>query len=372
MKRNRGISLIIVIIIIILLLVILSATIFIIKYINNSSKSDVNNNSMFYSTDEKTKKETGKNEDENVSNEWSATYKTTEKNNYTDKSGKKATIPVGFQTSLKDGETEIDTGLVIRNAKDKNEFVWIPVDNINDYKRVEFSSGEAISSIKENGKQNTYYCIEELPEDEKISVNTYNGYYIGRYEAGIDGSQARTKANTKATANEIQEESGVILSQKGKLVYNYVTKDQAKGLSEFLYKKSKDHITSKLCSSYAWDTALNFISKNNSTYLTNSKEGNYVNTSFQYLDVDGKTKLKESNYPLLIPTGQTTSLNNIYDLGGNAWEFTTESYNWEKYPVVARGGKYTNRSGTYCASYRITGQLLSCGADYSFRITLYL
>ena len=120
----------------------------------------------------------------------------------------------------------------------------------------------------------------------------------------------------------------------------------------------------KLVSSYAWDTALDFIQKVNSDneysdYATSSPEGNYSNTNYG----DG-----------LIRTGQTTSVSNIYDMGGNLREYTTESSSYEVAPYVDRGGDYS--SSYYVsydglpAGYRGIGRGLA-SSYYGFRTTLY-
>ena len=59
----------------------------------------------------------------------------TEKDNYEDANGDKATIPEGFKVSNKSEEegrdlTKVDTGLVVIGP-DKSEFVWVPVSDIN-------------------------------------------------------------------------------------------------------------------------------------------------------------------------------------------------------------------------------------------------
>ena len=113
--------------------------------------------------------------------------------------------------------------------------------------------------------------------------------------------------------------------------------------------------TTKLVSSYAWDTALDFLQKANSgnehsDYATSSPEGNYGDS--------------------LIRTGQTTAVSNIYDMGGNLWEYTTESKSSEGYRCVDRGGVYIRDYGGYPAGYRDGSR----GVAYStsgFRTTLY-
>ena len=58
---------------------------------------------------------------------------------YVDSKGKKATIPKGFAVGISNGINSIDEGLVITDEVDRNgfstgnEFVWVPVDNPNDF-----------------------------------------------------------------------------------------------------------------------------------------------------------------------------------------------------------------------------------------------
>ena len=105
-------------------------------------------------------------------------------------------------------------------------------------------------------------------------------------------------------------------------------------------------VTTKLVSSYAWDTAIDFIQKANSDnehsdYATSLPEGNYNNTKFDYANIGEteKSSHKNPNEGMLVPTGQTTPVSNIYDMGGNLWEYTTESFSGVKeLPHSIRGG----------------------------------
>ena len=63
--------------------------------------------------------------------------------------------------------------------------------------------------------------------------------------------------------------------QKDKQVWNYITRDKAKEIAEGMYD-SNNAVTSRLCSSYAWDTALKFIETKNAGYATNSSQGSNV------------------------------------------------------------------------------------------------
>ena len=83
----------------------------------------------------------------------------------------KVWIPEGFKVA-EDSASTVQGGVVIED-KDGNQFVWVPVATIADYKRTWCKGYDPFSSYS-----------EALPEDEKTSVKTYKGFYIGRYEAG--------------------------------------------------------------------------------------------------------------------------------------------------------------------------------------------
>ena len=253
------------------------------------------------------------------------------------------------------GQTTVGTDLV------GNQFVWIPVDNIADYKRTWYTESGSLSNYSEN-----------LPEDEKTSVETNKGYYIGRYEAGDQES-----TNSKALRTRSSSTSNKITVKAGQAPYNYVTRTQAKSLAEG-FKTQQNYsssVTTKLVSSYAWDTAIAFIQKTNSDYGRSSEEGNYMDSpTFNYTgiaDTEKNKRTKANRSGTLIPTGQTTAVNNIYDMGGNVFEWTTESCSLTGYPYTFRGGDYNDGFATYPAGYR-TNNSAYAGAYNGFRLTLFL
>lgn len=256
----------------------------------------------------------------------------------TDERGNEITIPDGFKPLPDDNtpdSTTVDKGVVVED-KAGNQFVWIPVGTINtpsgsktiNYNRYAFSywisSGTDYSTYStkiQTSYLTSNYFAEAVNSSERTSAQNNNGYYIGRYEAGVSTGRRYSYSGTYS-AVEIKE---------GLDVYNYVTQSQAKTLAENMY--SNANYTSNLMSSYAWDTALKFIEQTgNTSYLTNSSYGNYYNTRF-----GGKTSYNTS---VLIETGNTTPVNNIYDLGGNVYEWTTESYSDSEASKVSRGGFY--------------------------------
>ncbi len=271
----------------------------------------------------------------------------------TDKEGNRVVVPAGFKVVNPD--QTVNEGIVIEDVSANNsdtvgnQFVWIPctIDGSNNtlkYDRYAFTKDDWVyAQTKLNEKdedgsykiqradQTSYYYHEAISEQEKQSIERNGGYYIGRYEVGCD---------TKRTGNTVITEIGKIKS--GLNVYNYVTRNEAKEISERMYAGK-----SKLCSSYAWDTSLQFIG---GTYVINSAGDNYGTND-------------------LVNTGYHAE-KNIYDMGGNAGEWTTENYTYDNYPYAIRGGNCYRTAKDYPSGSRFYG---NSGLVYiGFRCTLYM
>ena len=181
---------------------------------------------------------------------------------------------------------------------------------------------------------------------EKASVAQYGGYYIGRYEVGKNGDTAVVKYDQTP--------------------YAEITWSTAYGLAKKIITNSE--ATSYLCSSYAWDTAVNFI-QNNSTaknYAT-SIEGFNGNWNSQEVKDPSGNVIKPAGTSQQLNTGLTTQFCNIFDMGGNEAEFTTELNPGTSETVVLRGGAYSYYDGP--AGYRWDYR---SGANDGFRATLFL
>ena len=155
---------------------------------------------------------------------------------------------------------------------------------------------------------------------EKASVAQYGGYYIGRYEVGRNSDTAVVKYNQTPYAS--------------------ITWSTAYGLAKKIITNSE--VNSYLCSSYAWDTAVNFI-QNNSTaknYAT-SIEGFNGNWNPQAVKDPSGNVIKPAGTSQQLNTGLTTQFCNIFDMGGNEAEFTTELNPGTSETVVLRGGLTT-------------------------------
>ena len=280
-------------------------------------------------------------------------------------------IPEGFK--IADDSTSTVQGGVVIEDKDGNQFVWVPVATIANYKRTAYSTNvatketdTATNSIKINlNSSNSDYFTEALPEDEKTSVERYKGFYIGRYEAGDKES---TVAKTLRSSNDVTK---TVTIKANQAPYNYVKRTQAKSLAESFATKQGYKAKTKLVSSYAWDTTIAFIQKVNSDYGSSSEEGNYSDTTFSYTDIIGAKQTKAKSSYLLVPTGQTTPVCNIYDMGGNVWEWTTESYSVTDYHYALRGGYYYDGFASIPAGYRGNNSDLA-NDYYGFRLTLFM
>ena len=278
-------------------------------------------------------------------------------------------VPSGFKIA-EDSATVVEDGIVIED-KDGNQFVWIPAKT-GTGTTINLSSGGTAKGIyarTDFGKQNGSYSnySETMSSDEETSVNSYGGYYIGRFEAGDKESTEAKKMREKGAS-----QTNTITIKKDQVPYNYITRANAKSKAEEM-DDIQGYVTSttKLVSSYAWDTAINFIQIKNSDYGTNSLEGNYKNTTFLYTDITGKEQTKNKGSSILVPTGQTTAVSNIYDMGGNLEERTTENNSSDSSPYVYRGGIYYDNCDISPAGYRYPDD----GNVYSFhgfRVTLYL
>ena len=183
---------------------------------------------------------------------------------------------------------------------------------------------------------------------EKASVAQYGGYYIGRYEVGRNSDTAVVKYNQTPYAS--------------------ITWSTAYGLAKKIITNSE--VNSYLCSSYAWDTAVNFI-QNNSTaknYAT-SIEGFNGNWNPQAVKDPSGNVIKPAGTSQQLNTGLTTQFCNIFDMGGNEAEFTTELNPGTSETVVLRGGNCVSNSP---AGYRWDNVSGGAYINYGFRATLFL
>lgn len=257
-----------------------------------------------------------------------------------------------------------------------NQYVWIPCTTDSTSSKLQYARTEW--GVEEDGDDNSRAIKDELTltdasvtysdadtanginadvskeivaqiKAEKTSVAKYGGYYIGRYEVGKNGDTAVVKYNQTPYAS--------------------ITWSTAYGLAKKIITNSE--ATSYLCSSYAWDTAVNFI-QNNSTaknYAT-SIEGFNGNWNPQAVKDPSGNVIKPAGTSQQLNTGLTTQFCNIFDMGGNEAEFTTELNPGTSETVVLRGGVYS--SVVDPAGYRWDTSSGYAFINLGFRATLFL
>ena len=257
----------------------------------------------------------------------------------------KIILPKGFKIS-EESAVLVEDGIVIED-RNKNQFVWIPAGingvNINTttgiknvkYERIDFGIQFGGKPTWDENANYGYY--ESMPEDERSSIEKYYGYYIGRFDAGD-----KEVTNEKRMRNENDSINNTVTIKKGDAPYNYVLKKDAVSLSEGMAQEEGYDTKTKLCSSFAWDTAINFIQIKTSDYGTNSPQGNYKDTTFNYANIGETEKMqtKTNGSTILVPNGQTTPVSNIYDMSGNMFKFISEIYHMDgdTWEPVYRGG----------------------------------
>ena len=292
---------------------------------------------------------------------------------FKDVNGEQVPIPEGYIVSENSDENIVNKGLVVSDSRG-NEYVWISctVDSSSNklqYKRTEWGvekdGTDNSRAIKDEltlkdidvtySKTDTDNGInEEISKEivaqinaEKESIKKYGGYYIGRYEVGKDNKTAVIKAEQEPYVNI-----------KWSKAY-----ELAKGIG------GGEGATTYLCSSYSWDTAINFIQNTTGKNYATSIIGFNGNWKSQEVkDSSGKV-IKPVNTAQRLNTGLTTALCNIYDMGGNVGEFTTELNPGTSETVVLRGGYHNN--GTP-AGYRWDHGSGGASSISGFRATLFL
>lgn len=178
--------------------------------------------------------------------------------------------------------------------------------------------------------------IASASQKSEENVNGHGGFYIGRYEQGENNV-------CKAGVNP----------------YVSVTRDQAKTQAESMYS-GNTYVTSELISSYAWDTALNFICQTNEEgYLL------AITTDSTYGNIGTSSLTQTGGYI-------ADKYSNICDFLGNRREWTTEysSFSASDSFCVGRGGDCYG-SSVY-AAYRDNFTTNYSFGYLGFRSQLYL
>ena len=270
-------------------------------------------------------------------------------------------LPTGF-TQVKG--TTLKNGLTIQDSTG-NQYVWVEVPKaervyktagleIKDFTDEEYTAIEADLHTYTNdyrdgtSYKDEYYSGVGLTSDEYTnlkktmlkSVYQNGGFYIGKYETGIEN-----KPKTSYSVDTAPTETPVI--KRNAYPYNYVTCSQAQTLASNM--ESGNH-TSSLMFGVQWDLVLKYLETKGTSQVdlkTDSTSwGNYYNNAWnitnsnsKYAIYDDKLEnfdwtsgaygIKDSDTIVLLSTGASDdfSKQGIYDLAGNVFEMTLEHTN---------------------------------------------
>lgn len=192
------------------------------------------------------------------------------------------------------------------------------------------------------------------------SVNKYGGFYIARYEAG-DGITESARTATTSDSNKL-------VSKKGAYVYNYVNRETSEKLAKELEGSNKS-VTSQLITGAGWDRTLDWIIETgdkteNEVMIDSRSWGNYQNST-------GNAEKNSGSENMNYTTGRSEywKANNIYNLAGNAFEWTQEQTATDS---VYRGGYFYFNGDSYTASTRNPNDSIIQIDSISFRVQLYI
>ena len=330
-------------------------------------------------------------------------------------------------------EGTINTGLVIQD-KEGNQYVWVVVPRTKEvYKTTElgkttfteadYTSIEAdlknytSTYVTRSGYSDTWYADNDnegwlteaqyntLKNDMLKSVYLNGGFYIGRYEAGIGTNRTSIEAKVDG---KYPIPTTVPVSKADAYPYTYVTRTQAQNLAKNVNSGNK---TSSLMFGVQWDLVLAFMSKDttkvtDTSILTSDSTiiGNYYNSTFdlnrgKYAqhgqlgntwnnfnselgsivvknETTGKMKKTEQDSyenAILLTTGGTeqSKVMDIYDIAGNAWEWTLEKTFNANNSCANRGGNSSFTGSNYPAAYRNTSGTDRSYFSVGFRVSLF-
>ncbi len=255
-------------------------------------------------------------------------------------------ISTGLVISDKQGDTMEASGLDMGN-----QFVWIPVSSEADLERTKFDTTTGQPTTGLDTKFTEPYASGYSTEVSEYNtmrtqVLKYGGFYIGRFEAGVNSTTLRTKVTTAQT----------VVCKKGVAPYNYVP-----------WGKAMDDESEVEGKSGAVYLAKNFASQHNYTSVTSTLTyGCQWDAMCRYIGDSQRTTPKK-DAPELTGSVSTDVSKNIYDLAGNCCEWTMEASSTTD--RVERGGNY--HGATPVSARYFFGPTYSYDF-YSFRTTLYI
>ena len=246
----------------------------------------------------------------------------------------------------------------------------------NDYRKGTSYKDEYYSD-ETTGLTSTQYT--ELKQKMLKSIYQNGGFYVGKYETGIENAP-----RTNGDANTAPTEIPVI--KQDAYPYNYVTCSQAQTLANSM---ESGNYTSSLMFGVQWDLVLKYLETKGTAQADLKKDstnwGNYYDNLWEITNENSKYSpngsnwtngaygKKDSSKEVLLSTGasETFCKQGIYDLAGNVWEWTLEYSPNSSGPCAERGGHYGIFGSYYPAANRSYSNTTYFNRNFGFRVVLY-
>ena len=317
-------------------------------------------------------------------------------------------LPKGFRQV---SGTTLEKGLTIQDSQG-NQYVWVEVPKTKEvyptagleitefteskYTAIETDLHTYTNDYRNGTKYTDTYSSDaatgltsaqytELKQKMLKSVYQNGGFYIGKYETGIEDAP-----KTSGSSSTAPTETPVI--KPNAYPYNNITCSQAQKLATT--KMESGDRTTSLMFGVQWDLVMKYLEtkgtsqadlKTNSTSWGNYEDNawNITNENLKYAEYNTSThelkpwttateKSKTSSEDILLSTGASESFSKmgIYDLAGNVWEWTLEYNSNASVHCAYRGGSYVF-TGWYSASDRGYDGTTNAYSTYGFRCVLY-
>ena len=314
-------------------------------------------------------------------------------------------------------EADASKGIVIKD-KNNNEWVWIEVPKTTVFSGLTIDTTGTLTeqnyadiknkliayatTYRKGSATQSYNWTDEwyngcgMASDEyktayqKMlkSVYTYGGFWIGRYEAGIEGTTTETTNARKSHTTVTIGSSPKAISQKDAIPYNYVYCSEAQALAKEMTPNNS--YTSSLMFGIQWDLVCKYLEVKGKLAIadinSNSTSwGNYINVT-RIISSDKAKQTTNSGKSwtaitgtkpasnVLLTTGASEETNkmNIYDFAGNEWEWTLEHATSDRgIPCANRGGNYSGSGSNYPAAYLNYSGTTIASNSIGFRSALY-
>ena len=291
-----------------------------------------------------------------------------------------------MQNGLKSGDAIRDwnNGLVIEDSVG-NQFVWVPSTTDGADGTVKFQRDLNWANYQVQPGGGLFSADDNLPSGvttEIDQITRFGGFYLARFQSGIPSAlnAALTTANSM-----YRNVAGTPAVKAGMVPWNYIDYTNAKNNAMNMginLGYDANSVRTGLVTGTQWDVTMKWLQNAGINVTTDvTGWGNYFTapvTEITQYSTDGgaywntvASTTKATNMGWLLRSGHTdfTRRNNIYDLAGNTWEWTSEKNTSGYY--MQRGGAYA--SGQSYSAYARRGEAqLTTSTHMGFRIVLFV